>query len=74
VLYYNGQGVPQDDVRAHMWFDLAAECYPAASAARRANAVRGRDTVAARMTPAQLDRAGRLVREWLAAHAGAVQP
>ena len=23
-MYYNGQGVPQDYVRAHMWFNLSA--------------------------------------------------
>ena len=24
VRYSNGRGVPQDDVQAHMWFNLAA--------------------------------------------------
>ncbi len=23
-MYYNGKGVPQDDVLAYMWFNLAA--------------------------------------------------
>ncbi len=57
VMYREGQGVPQDDVQAHMWWSLAA--------------VRGlepareyRDRVAARMTPAQLAEAQRLAREW----------
>src|SRR4029450_11004776 len=69
VLYYNGQGVRQDDVSAHLWFQLAAPCSPASAAARRDNAVKGRDIVARRMTPAQLARSRLLARQWLATHA-----
>ena len=51
-----GQGVPQDDVQALMWFNLAAS--------KHATAVQDRDLVASKMTPAQIDEAQRLAREW----------
>jgi TPR repeat protein len=57
VLYYIGQGVPQDYVRAHMWFNLAAAGGDKAAAIRR-------DIVAAKMTPAQIAEAEKLAREW----------
>ncbi len=57
LMYAKGHGVPQDDVQAHMWLNLAA--------------VRGletartlRDRLAEKMTPAQLVDAERLAREW----------
>lgn len=53
VMYQNGQGVPQDVVAAHMWFDLA-------SAGGHSNAVAARDALASKMTPAQLAEATRL--------------
>ncbi len=33
VMYKNGQGVPQDHVQAHMWYNLAASRYPPARTA-----------------------------------------
>ena len=61
VMYDNGQGVPQDYVQAHMWFNLAA----ATSRKRgRDKAVKNRDRVAAKMTPAQIAEAQKLAREW----------
>ena len=57
VMYYSGQGVPQDYVQAHMWLNLAA-------AKRETNAIKSRDIVAAKMTPAQLAEAQKLAREW----------
>ena len=60
-LYADGYGVPQDYVQAHMWWNLAAsQGYEVA----RTN----RDFIAAKMTPAQIEEAQRLAREWLAAH------
>jgi peptidoglycan hydrolase-like protein with peptidoglycan-binding domain len=49
-LYANGQGVNQDFVEAHMWYNLAA-------ARDRANAAQARDALARRMTPEQIARA-----------------
>ena len=43
VMYYNGQGVPQDYVTAHMWFNIAA-------ANGNDKARENRDKVAGRMT------------------------
>ena len=64
--YERGEGVPQDAVQAHMWLNLAASRAPIQQL--RALAVTARDTVAARMTPADLSEAQRLAREWHAAH------
>ncbi len=61
VMYRNGEGVPQDYVQAHMWFDLAASSFPPGW---RYRAVRNRDIVAKMMTPAQVSEAQKLAREW----------
>jgi hypothetical protein len=65
LMYANGEGVPQDYVQAHLWFNLAASRL---TGEERERAVRGRDLVAGRMTPAALNEAQRLAREWDAAH------
>ena len=57
VMYYEGQGVPQDYVQAHMWFNLAA-------ASGKENAAENRDIAASNMTPAQIAEAQKLAREW----------
>ena len=57
LSYAKGEGVPQDYILAHMWFNLAA-------AQGNANAIKGRDMVAGAMTPAQIAEAQRLAREW----------
>ncbi len=54
-MYYKGRGVPQDDVQAHKWVNLA-------------KATKNRDNVAKRMTPDQIAEALRLAREWRAKH------
>ncbi len=56
-MYENGQGVPQDDVQARMWLNLAA-----AQGNKTARKMRG--ILAQKMTPAQLADAQRLAREW----------
>ena len=60
-MYADGEGVPQDYVQAHKWFNLAAASVPAAY---REALVEARDDVAARMTPLQIVEAQRLAREW----------
>ncbi len=62
AIYHEGQGVPQDYVQAHMWYTLAALRSP--SGLIRGAAVRHRDIIAERMTPAQIAEAQRLAREW----------
>jgi uncharacterized protein len=56
-IYEKGLGLPQDYVRAHMWFSLAA-------AQATKGAAEWRDRLAARMTPAQITEAQKLAREW----------
>ena len=57
-MYQQGWGVVRDDVLAYMWYDLAADQgdYVAKSS---------RDTIAARMTPDQIEKAKKLAREWI---------
>ena len=64
-LFGTDKDVPQDDVEAHMWFSLAAS---RSSDADRELSVLFRDSVAKRMTPADLSEAQRRAREWHAAH------
>jgi hypothetical protein len=63
--YVTGRGVPQDYVQAHMWFNLAASRM---ASGHRQHAVDGRDRTAGQMHPTQIAEAGRLAREWDAAH------
>jgi TPR repeat protein len=56
-MYASGQGVPQDYVWAHMWFNIAA-------AKGDTDAVKNRDMVAAKMKPAQIAEAQKLARDW----------
>jgi hypothetical protein len=63
VMYANGYGVPQNYAQALMWFNLAAS--PASDDATRNEAVKTRDLVAAKMTPAQIAEAQRIASEWV---------
>ena len=65
LMYDQGRGVPQDNVEAHMWLNLAAAKL---TSERREQAVAVRDRVAAQMTPADMSEAQRRAREWHAAH------
>ena len=64
-MYANGRGVPQDYVQAHMWFNLAASRRIGES---RERTVENRDLAADELTPAALNEAQRLAREWNSAH------
>lgn len=60
-MYYDGKGVPPNYLQAHMWFNLAG-------AAGNDEAVKRRNMVAKKMTPAQIAEAQRLAREWMQKH------
>jgi TPR repeat protein len=62
-MYFNGDGVLQDYVLAHMWYNLAA----AAGDVLSGDAATNRDFVTEKMTPAQIAEAQRLAHEWKAA-------
>ena len=62
LLYAKGVGVPQDYREAYVWFTLAAARMP--PGADHEQAVRNRDIVAARLTPAQLDAAQVRASTW----------
>jgi hypothetical protein len=61
VLYANGQGVPQDYVRAYMWYNLAAAHSLGTGDKLGAD---DQDVVARRMTPAQIAEAKKLAQKW----------
>jgi len=60
--YTDGKSVPQDFIQAYMWFDLAAAHENDTYAEDYAGDFR--DSLAEKMTPAQIAEAGRLAREW----------
>jgi TPR repeat protein len=60
VMYEFGQGVPQDYVQAYVWYKLAEAGGKLYDAAWR----RYRDSVAAKMTPAQIEQAKALAAAW----------
>ena len=55
--YAEGRGVPQDYVRAHMWFSLAA-------AQGEQRAVKTLEMAERKMTPDQIAEAQKLARDW----------
>lgn len=59
LMYLNGQGVAQNYIQAHVWFNLAA-------AQGYKLAVGGRNRVAKQMTPQQITQAQKLATECLA--------
>ncbi len=61
-MYFFGQGVSKDYVQAYMWYILAASRFPPGEG--RDTAVKNRDFVAKKMTPAQKAEAKKLAREW----------
>ena len=62
LFYAEGVGVPRDYGEAYVWFTLAAARMP--PGVDHEQAVRNRDIVAARLTPAQLDAARRRAGTW----------
>lgn len=60
-LYFRGQGVPKDYLLAYMWLSLSAS---ALTGEDRASAERYRDSVAGKMTRAQIAEATRLASDW----------
>ena len=61
LIYSTGNGVPQDYVIAHKWFNLAAM-----NGSREARGIRAE--IARDMTPEQIAEAQRLAREWRQTH------
>jgi TPR repeat protein len=61
---YPGGGRPPNYVRAYEWFDLAAAHYSTSENEKREAAIKYRDLAATQMTPAEIEQAKRLVREW----------
>ena len=59
MLYTEGQGIPQDFIRAHMWYTVAAA---ALSGDDGKAAMKRRDDVASRMTAAQMEKAQEMAR------------
>lgn len=56
-IYENGTGIPQDYVRAHMWWNIAA------SSDESKNASKNRDSIANWVTSSQREKAQGLARK-----------
>jgi hypothetical protein len=61
-MYDHGQGVARDQVKGLMWYSLAAARFPPGE--DRDTAVRNREIVERKMTPAQVAEAQRLAKQW----------
>jgi uncharacterized protein len=61
ILYHSGKGLPHDDLQAEMWFIISAAHAPHDD---RDTIVEMRDSVAAHLTPQQMNEAQRLAHEW----------
>jgi uncharacterized protein len=61
ILYHSGKGLPRDDVQAEMWFTISAGHAPPND---RDTIVEMRDSVAAHLTPQQIEEARRRAQEW----------
>ena len=61
IMYGDGRGVPQDDVSAHMWLNLATA---QSTGEQRERIAAARDAVAERMTREDLSEAQQRAREW----------
>jgi hypothetical protein len=60
-MYFKGQGTTQDNVRAHMWGNIAGENGSEKGAELR-------DDTEELMTQSQIAEAQKLAREWMANH------
>ena len=56
VMYATGKGVKQDNIYAHMWWNIAAS-------QENKDAIKNRFIVALKMTPSQLEKAKELAQE-----------
>ncbi len=59
LMYYNGKGVPQDNIRTHMWRNIAA-------LSGHEYAAEYRESVASKMTSTDISAAQKLARECVA--------
>ncbi len=64
LMYFSGEGVPQDYVQAHKWYNLAASRFSAGEKIGRDKAIANRNRVAELMTPEQIAEAQKLASEW----------
>ena len=61
VMYSKGQGVTQDYIQAHKWFNIAGMNGSEVAA-------KNRDALAKRMALSQVAEAQKLAREWMESH------
>jgi len=64
MLYSKGRVVKRDDVQAYAWLELATTTFDDEDRADRDTALRERNAIAVRMTPAQLQQARKIVTDF----------
>jgi TPR repeat protein len=63
VMHVNGEGVPQDYVRAYAWFNIAETNVPAGDEGWHARLNRFRNEIAGHMSPADMAAVPEVMRE-----------
>ena len=66
ALYERGDGVPRDYVQAFKWYSLAASRFGATQLATADAVTAASTSLAAKMTPAQVEEARKLAQQWRA--------
>jgi TPR repeat protein len=64
AMYSAARGTSQNYVQAHKWFTVAAQRFPASERAKREQAIRNSEMLAAKMSSAEIEEAQKLAREW----------
>jgi len=62
LMYLNGEGVAKDYIEAHKWYNLAASRFSPGDDQKVAR--KDRDLAEGQMTPAEIEEAQKLAREW----------
>ena len=65
IMYVEGRGVSQNDVQAHMWFDLSAS---QSAGKTREKIIENKNILAKKMTREEVERARQLVHTWAPSH------
>ncbi len=67
-MYKIGEGVPQNNVTALMWFIIATRDTINFTGRKRSRSADYRDSIAKKMTPAEIEKAKMLATKWMGKH------
>jgi uncharacterized protein len=64
-MYENGEGVPQDYIKAHMWYNLSSGFWDAGLDEERDGSGEERDALSDKMSREQIAEAQKMASNWL---------